>query len=330
MGIFSSIGCLKRSGELSNQLDKGTDVVVFEKGNYFDLSIMNNLISYIKKNQFDIIHCHNPGTLLYGVMAGKFCNKKIVNTEHGFVDSHTAKSCIKDKLLYNLSEEITVVSDSLKKSLLNKFKIPPNKIHVIKNGIEPLFLENSKFQSKLKLGLETEYNYIGIVARLSPVKNHKAMIDAFKLITKQKPKTKLLIVGDGELREELHNYVEINRLNNVILFLGSRDDIPTILNALDIFVLSSNSEGLSMAIIEAMAAGLPVVATNVGGNKELVMDGINGLLVPPKCPESIANAVIKLVNNNSFATRLGNTGKDIFLNKFTINKMVEKFIEIYK
>ncbi len=331
LGYFSAIACLKHSGELSTQLLKKTEVKEFKKRDAVDLSIVWGLIKYIKFRKFDIIHCHNPGTLLYGYLAGKLSgNKIVINTEHGFVTEKTLLGKLKDKLLYNLVDGITVVSKKLKKDLGNQYKINSNKIKVVSNGIETSIVKENKDRSRKRLGLYNKgYYYIGIVARLTKVKNHLMLLKAIKAINNENITIRLLIVGSGEEKINLEEFVKKNTLSKNVIFMGDRNDIPTILNAIDLFVLSSKSEGLSMAILEAMSAGLPVIATDVGGNNELIKNEENGILVPSNDSDSMADAIRRVIRNKNLAKKFGTNGKEKFNLTFTIEIMTEKFLDLY-
>ena len=331
IGVISSVACLKKSGELSEFLTKGTEVVEFHKKNSLDLSIIKPISNYIRDRGFNLIHCHNPGTLFYGVLAGKIIKKTgIVNTEHGFVKKITARSRLKDQFLYAFTDRIIVVSDALKNDFIKNYKVGLGKIHVIKNGSELVIPQESRSSSRERLNLDPNHYYIGIVARLTPIKNHKLLFDAFKFVVREIPNARLLVVGTGEIKKELENYVQSLGLNGYVDFLGSRTDVSYILNAIDLFVLSSDSEGLSMSILEAMGMGLPIIATNVGGNSELIKNGITGILVPPRCHVSFAKAIVRVIKDRSSSTALGDNARNRFFNEFTMNKMTQNILAIYR
>jgi glycosyltransferase involved in cell wall biosynthesis len=329
LGHLSSIACLKHSGSLSKFLAPETKIYEFNKKNELSIATLLKLYAFLKKNPFDIVHCHNPGTLFYGCISGKLAGtKKIINTEHGFVDKYSKKSLIKDYFLLSLASKTTVVSESIKQELINRHKINSSKINIVKNGIYKKKSFKSRSEVLSLLGLNDNHFYIGVVARLTPIKNHKLLIDAFVLLSSKYPNLRLLIIGGGETENEIKLYS--NLVKDKVYFLGPRDDVFDILQVIDIFVLPSNSEGLSLAIMEAMSAGLPIVATDVGGNRELIQHNYSGILTPPKIPSSLADAIEKLILNRNFRKHLGQNAMVQFNKHFTINKMANSFLNLYE
>lgn len=167
------------------------------------------------------------------------------------------------------------------------------------------------------------------VGRFSPQKNHRLLIEAFRKVTLCENNATLLLIGDGELRYEIEKYVSEKGLSERVRFLGLRKDIPELLAASDIFVLSSDWEGLPLAVIEAMAAGKPVIATAVGGLPELIADGINGILVPPGYETALANAMTKMATNPIAAKQMGEIGRKVAKDKFAGEGMVREYEKLY-
>jgi glycosyltransferase involved in cell wall biosynthesis len=180
-----------------------------------------------------------------------------------------------------------------------------------------------------ELGIGNNQRIIGTVARLDPIKNHACLIRAMKTLATQLPGVVLLIIGDGPLKGDLERLVGDLGLQNRIMFLGERTDIAELLAALDVFVLPSFSEGLSLTLIEACAAGRPMVATDVGGNREIVEHGINGLLVPSDNSEVLATAIFALLTDEGQAKRMGEAGRRRFEENFTLEKMVSTYQHLY-
>jgi glycosyltransferase involved in cell wall biosynthesis len=170
---------------------------------------------------------------------------------------------------------------------------------------------------------------IGTVGRLSFEKDYQTLLEAFALVVKQSPKARLLLIGDGPDRGKLLVLTEQLNLSGSVKFLGMRSDVPALLNALDIFVLSSISEGIPNTILEAMCVGLPVVSTKVGGVPEIVQEGITGLLTRSRDPQSLANALTKLVVSSSLRRKMGDAGKAIVRERFSLESMVKAYEENY-
>jgi len=204
-------------------------------------------------------------------------------------------------------------------------------VQFIPNGIDGSFYQDPPPRSELlnELGLNESIKLVGIVARLDPIKNHALLINAMKIVHERIPEARLIVVGDGPLRGELEQLTSELDLKDVVIFIGERSDVPRILSGLDLFVLSSLSEGMSITLVEAMAAGLPIVVTDVGGNPLLITSGDNGLLVPSNDCKAMNDEITRLLNDRVLSKRLGSEARDRFNAKFTLHKMIEKHREIY-
>jgi glycosyltransferase involved in cell wall biosynthesis len=171
---------------------------------------------------------------------------------------------------------------------------------------------------------------VGIVAALEDHKGHTYLIKATKIVKDQAPKIKLIVVGAGSLRMALDRQVRDLGVEDIVFFLGFRKDVPRILASLDLFVLSSHLEGLGTSLLDAMASRLPVVATETGGIPEVVINGRTGLLVPPKDPEALAQAILKLYRDRPLAARMASRGFDLVHDKFSAEGMAWKIIGLYE
>ncbi|MCP2605211.1 glycosyltransferase, partial [Candidatus Aminicenantes bacterium AH-873-B07] len=191
-------------------------------------------------------------------------------------------------------------------------------------------LKIDKNYLRRELGFSEGDYLVGIIAHLADHKGHKYLIEASQIIKNKTDKIKIIIVGEGPLKMELTRKVMKLNTGNVVFFLGFRKDIPQILNSLNLFVLSSYLEGLGSSILDAMACKLPVVATCTGGIPEAVKDGITGILVPPRNPEALAEAILKLYNNRKLAKEMGERGYKLVQEKFSIKSMVDKTLEFYR
>jgi len=216
--------------------------------------------------------------------------------------------------------------------MIQQENLPPKKIEVIYNG-----LDLSEYQQILKtkqlreeLGVVNGAPLVGLIANFNfEIKGHIYFLGAAKKILEKVPDAKFVLVGDGPLRS---HYEEVARDLNIkrdVYFLGKRTDVPTIISNLDVSVLSSTNEGFSNVIMESMAAGKPVVATNVGGSREMVTDGVTGYLVPPADSQSMAGAIINLLQNPDKAMAMGSAGREVVKERFTVETMVKKYEELY-
>jgi glycosyltransferase involved in cell wall biosynthesis len=168
---------------------------------------------------------------------------------------------------------------------------------------------------------------------LAAVKDQATLIRAFKNVLEVSPlgkqRLRLVIAGDGPLRVQLEKLIDELEIGEFVWITGDRNDIPDILRLLDIFVLPSIGEGISNTILEAMATGLPIIATNVGGNPELVEDGVNGYLVPSNDPEKLAESIVKLTEANNTRSSMGKASLEIVSEKFNWDNTVEKYLNVY-
>ena len=183
-----------------------------------------------------------------------------------------------------------------------------------------------------EFGIDSNSFVIGNVGRLESVKGHRYLIDAFKKIEveRQSVSFKLLIIGDGNEKADLKNYVKELNLENRIIFTGFREDIEELMAIMDIFVLSSLREGLPRVLVQAAAVGIPLVAFNVDGVPEIVKDNYNGFLVRPKDVDQLANSIIRYVDNKEIINLYGKRGREFVKGKWSIKDMVDKIDKIYQ
>ena len=170
---------------------------------------------------------------------------------------------------------------------------------------------------------------MAMIASLTPKKDHGTFLEAVRLITKDAPDARFRIIGDGALRDELADRVRSMGLSDVVELVGARNDVGALLSEIDVSVLTSLKEGCSNVVLESMAAACPLVVTDVGGNRELVEDGVTGYLVPPRDPAGIARRVLELLADPGLRRTMGETGRDRVLSRFTAGRMVDDTVAFY-
>ncbi|MCX7761818.1 MAG: glycosyltransferase family 4 protein [Candidatus Kryptonium sp.] len=280
----------------------------------------------IKKFKPDIIHAHSSKAgIIARFWAAILKVKPVIFTAHGWAFTEGREYwkrwilALIERIAAKVTTKIICVSEH-DKMLALKFKVAsPDKLIVIHNGVDVNLFKNLK---KTKIDDEVVITFVG---RLVPQKDVFLLIDAMERIDK----AKLWIVGDGELKDKVIRYISKKNLNHKITLFGERSDIPNILSQSDIFVLPSRWEGLPLTIIEAMMAGLPVVASNVGGVSELVDNGVTGFLVPPGNVEVFVDALKTLVDNESLRQEMGKAGLKKAFEKFSLDNMLSKTNEVY-
>jgi glycosyltransferase involved in cell wall biosynthesis len=210
--------------------------------------------------------------------------------------------------------------------------LPRGRLGVIHNGIDPGPSPEAagRAAARARLGLWSDAFIVGTVARLDPVKDLETLLRGFATARASHPDARLVVVGDGTERAALERIAASLGLGGSVLFLGERHDVREILPAFDVFVNTSVTEGVSITILEAMAAGLPVVATAVGGTPEVIVDGQQGILVPARSPEKIGQAILELARNPALRQRLGTAGRRRVQDRFTVDRMVAEYMEVYR
>lgn len=290
-----------------------------------------DLVRFIKKRKIDILHSH-----LFGTITGAFMSTFLTRILHiGTI--HDTYTLEKKHMVYILrlatifGTKLVSVSTQMQNYIINVCKFPAGSLIVILNGINlGMYLKDSGVNVLTGLGLDKNNFIIISVGRLVEIKGHDIVIEAMCHIRKCFRPVKLLIVGDGPEKEKYARMIQDKRLEDIVMLLGFRDDIPDLLNSADCFVLASRSEGLSCSILEAMAAGLPVVTTDVGGNSELVENNISGYLVPPEEPIMLANKLLEIIEDDEKRGKFGNKSLEIVHNKFSVTTMVEHYVSLYK
>jgi glycosyltransferase involved in cell wall biosynthesis len=226
---------------------------------------------------------------------------------------------------------MVVVSQDLKRFICDKVGVAEKRVEVIYNGIAPAqrVTDEESQKCKAELGILGRYPVLGVVGRLDSVKGHRFLLEAMPEILGRWPKAVLLVIGPGELEVALKDQVERMAIGANVHFLGMRQDVPRILSVLDAFVLPSLSEGLSVAVLEAMASGKPVVATRVGGNPEVIEHGRTGFLVQPGDAGDLAANLVKLLSDPGMMQQFGRRGAERVRQHFTMGQMVDRYRDLY-
>lgn len=292
--------------------------------------IIRKIIKLIKEIQPEIVHTHLPHATIWGRIAAYFTSVKvIITTEHNI--SIWKRRNIFFYFLYRLTTRFTnriiAVSQAIMQKMINVFHIPAAKIEIIYNGINlDEILNNSRPPPDLSM---LSHPIIGTVGRLHKLKGHETLIKSMTVVRKHFPQANLIIVGDGEEKTKLEKLTKKLKLEEYAYFLGIRNDLPRLLNLMDIFVFPSIEEGLGIALIEACAAGKPCIASNVGGIPEIIEDGKNGFLVIPLDPSALAQKIIKLINCQKMWQIMGDHGKRIVKQKFILEQKTRQLEYLY-
>lgn len=310
----------------------GIEIKSFTRRPGFDTALIRHLRTYIKTHDIDILHCHQYTPYVYGVLSAVRTRTKVVYTEHGrfYPDRRKLKRILVNPLLSLITDRITAISDATRSALVRYENFPRNRIQVIYNGLDDArFSGTRNGHVRTLVGLPPNARVLGTVARLDPIKNHAMMLRALKRICQALPDTYLVIVGDGPERENLQTLAAQLDVSKNIIMTGFRENIEEYYSMMDVFLLTSFSEGTAMTLLEAMAAGLPAIVTDVGGNQEIIQDGDNGLVVASGDDHTLAEKVLSLLQDEEQAQTMGRAARQRYLTHFTVNKMTRSYQQLY-
>lgn len=297
-----------------------------------DFNLIKTLRQTLRSGEFDVVHCHQYTPWVYGWFAAWGCKAKVVFTEHGrfFPDRSRGKALPLNVLMALSTSAITAISAATRDALARYEWVPKSLVQVVYNGIQPLTPNPERVtQLRHELGINTDTVVMGTVARLDPVKNQQMMLQAFAQLSQQDSQFVLLLVGDGPSRQALEQ--EANRLgiSEQVRFTGFQSNVADYLALMDIYLLSSHTEGTSMTLLEAMHLQLPCIATAVGGNPEIVADQQTGLLSPDDDATAFAGNIRMLLNDATKKITMGQAGQQRFDAFFSVLQMATTYRRIY-
>lgn len=325
--------CYDDLGVLQENVKTSSQVKLIKRNPGFDIPFIDKLVHLLIDNKISILHAHNNTAFFYGTIAGRLAGiKKIIYTEHGRTMELSRSANLAQRILSRYVDHTVVVAGYLLDLLKNKEGFPSHRLTFIPNGIDDAEYHEERNRSEIctKLSLNENDRFLGVIARLDPIKNHKLLINSLKTISAANQDVKLLIVGDGPEKDRLQEQVQALHLEETALFLGERRDVPDILSILDIFVLPSLSEGMSITLIEAMAAAKPIVATNVGGNPIIISNLKTGVLVESDNERALSQQIMAVLDDQTLAHRLGQAARKDFEAEYTVEKMVQRYLRIYE
>jgi glycosyltransferase involved in cell wall biosynthesis len=286
----------------------------------------------MKQNNFVILHTWLFHANILGRVAGSFAKVPVIISSRHNVDIGGWWREYINRWTAPLDDHTIAVCEYVRSIELERARIPESKISTIYNGVDLNRFDHLDSMICLSvrkdLGISSKAPTIGCVGRLHQQKGYPDLLQAFKIVRDQISDIQLVIVGSGKMEKELKSFVKMHNLSDSVTFAGSRSDIPEILNGLDLFVLPSLWEGHPIVLLEAMAVGLPVVATRVGGTTEIVIDGETGLMVPPRNPSQLASAIITLMQNPDLRLKMGQASRQR-VGLFSIESMTSKIEDLY-
>lgn len=296
-----------------------------------DLLLARRLSKFFKAEKVSLVHTHNPLANIYAAMAARWSKLPVVYTKHGDAIDHGFRMWLRRRAA-RMNNTVVAVSEATADMAMTLGEHAGERPQVIENGVDcEVFQPNSESRSAMRtsLGMTDDQCVLGSIARLQPVKRHDIQLDAVEPLLNER--VRIVVCGDGPLGETLNARVNDSANCNFISMLGNRNDVGELLTAYDIFVLSSEREGLPLVILEAMASGTPVVATAVGGIPKVIEDGVNGFLVPEVSPDSFRTVLEKVLSlSPDRLAEIGRTARDHILAKYSTRAMAESYEAVYR
>jgi glycosyltransferase involved in cell wall biosynthesis len=292
--------------------------------------------SYVREHSIDIVHTHTARTILDASLAmrGLPCVKHVA-TKHLLNTPHDRRwglgYAIWDHLALYLPDLVIPVSNSMRDRITSQPLIDRNKVVLIRNAIpaNDFHRPGERVAQRHELGIAADAIVLGYAGRIEKVKRIDLLLEAFTAVRAQLPHARLVIAGEGSLTAQMQGLAGALGISHAVAWLGFHRDMPRLLAAIDVYVQSSVNEGLSLSILEAMAAEKAVVATNVGGASEVIADGETGILVPPGSAAAIAAAVLDLIEDTDRSAKISQAARAHVESEFGIRKMVERYGAVY-
>jgi glycosyltransferase involved in cell wall biosynthesis len=340
LGHEVTVGCLREEGPWLDLLDKaGIPVVEFPKRKTLlsanGVYQLLRMVVFMVRKRFHVTHTYDLWANLLGVPAARLAGTPIIVSSRRYLADLEWYTPRRNKIMgiiYRLSTHVVVNSAPVRDLLLKRNGLSSEKVHVIYNAVDSQPFAAAKGDRKELLpGIDRGAKLIAVVANMySPVKGHHRLIAAARTVCCCHPEVVFLLIGDGPERSKLERQVAAAELSRTFVFLGRRKDIPELLACCNLSVLPSEAEGLPNAVLEAMAAGLPVVATRVGGIPEVIEDDINGLLVSAQDTQALAGAILRILDDPGLATRLAQAGQKRMRTHFSFERLTTQLERLYR
>jgi glycosyltransferase involved in cell wall biosynthesis len=337
MGHACEVICLFERGALAAELgDSGVQVRACGKRAGVDLGALRRARRLLRDAAPDVLHTHNMAAHYHAVAAGLGLPiRRIVNTRHGM--GSVARLGRRDWLYARTmrrTHAVVAVCEAARRDLIARSRLPAARLVVVPNGIRVERFQPASDEARRNLlsslGFAATARPVGFVGRLNWAKDLGTLIRAFASVRNAQPDAVLVLVGDGEARGELEAQARASKAGDAIRFVGDRADVNALLAGFELFALSSITEGYSIALLEACGAALPIVATDVGGNAEIVRDGVNGRIVAAREPDALAAAVIALLAAPADARAMGLAGRRWVLESGSFEAMARAYERVYE
>jgi glycosyltransferase involved in cell wall biosynthesis len=334
-GLFEPHVCCFEDSERLTSLSRHLRTVVFPVGRVYSpagLRWIWRFRRYIERNQIDVVHSFMTRADIFGVLAALYLRRPVVITSRLNSGYWYTPGYIRlFRFLNRHTAHVVTNSAYAKKVVAAAEKLAPDKITVLYTGVDLARYSSSSgdLSVAVTLGVPSDAQVVGVVANYRPVKDLALFLKSAHIVAAAAPRAAFLLVGKGELRPELEKLAVELRIRDRVFFSDGRGSVPDHLARMSVACLSSLSEGLPNAILEYMAAGLPVVATDVGGNSELVADGVTGYLVRGRTPEAFAEPIIRLLRDEALRAAMGQKGLERARTEFDLSAAVQRLESFY-
>lgn len=331
---FKSFPVIPAKGWLYDQLqERGIAPIMIDAKGSFSLRYLWQLIRVIKKNNIDLVLSHLLGSNVYCCLAGLLTSVPVLSTFHGFIDAGVSGKIMKSKVKFinQKSQRMIFVSGQLKKYFIAYYAIQSSRAEVIYNGIDTIkFKPGHSKALRRELGLTNNEILVGSIGNIRPAKGYDLLLRAAAEIKKNRQDVKFVIAGQGS--GELYHGLLVLRdrldLQDTVFFLGFVEDTVQLLQNIEVFLLCSKSEGFSLSLIEAMASGVPVIATRSGGPEEIIDHGNSGLLVNPDRPNEISESICYLLDHPEIKKSLINCAIQEVSERFSLSAMISSYTSL--
>ena len=289
--------------------------------------------SFIKEHKIDVVNAHHFTPFVHGVYGAKARGCRIYYTAHSRneVDLIGRFWSTLGSFLLRFADGSIGISPDVSRAIKQTFHLPDVKVLTILNAVNHRRFNGAvdRQTKRRELGIDEAVPVIGCVGNLRKQKNYPNLIKAFAIVRKSVGRAKLMIVGEGKREDELRSLTKELGLEEDVILLGPRSDVPEILKALDVYCLASSFEGLPLSLLEAMLVGLPAVGTEINGTRDVITHEENGLLVPSDNPEELAKALLRIINDKAFAEILAKNGRNYVLERHGYDKWTESYERLF-
>jgi glycosyltransferase involved in cell wall biosynthesis len=334
----STLGCLRAQGPLLERLE-GSAVAIEEFHPMGGLDSpagvyqLLRLAAFLRRKKFDVVHAHDLWSNLMGVPAARMAGVPAIvasQRDLSHFDWYEGKRRYWLRRIQNLAGAVLANATPIRDALISEGAFAPEKLRVIHNGVDTERFQHGRRDRERLFPGAGGGKFVVLVGNMhTDVKGHPWLIAAAAVVVRDFPATRFVLAGDGESRARFEQQVADLGMQANFIFLGRRSDIPDVLASSDIGVLPSMAEGLPNAVLEYMAAGLPTVVSRVGGNPELVQDGVTGLLVPPQDPEALAAALLRLLRDPELSRQIAMNGRQLATRDFGFERLIREVDALY-